>query len=72
MNKKQNKHIEMLKEYDWFNDVYYNPKYTRLFKNNKQIRSYLGRSSSIRKMIRKRKVSNLLITLLENQVKKQK
>ncbi|MET3318988.1 UNVERIFIED_ORG: hypothetical protein ABIC97_002083 [Peribacillus simplex] len=69
--KHTDKHIEMLKEYEWFTTLYYNPKYTRLFNHNKQIRSYLGHRFSIYRMIKKKKASETLIILLDKQAKKQ-
>ncbi|MFD4930022.1 hypothetical protein ACFWMS_13995 [Peribacillus butanolivorans] len=67
--KHTDKYIEM--EYDWFTTLYYNPKYTRFFNHNKQIRSYLGHRFSIYRMIKKKKASETLIILLDKQAKKQ-
>ncbi|MGE7186280.1 hypothetical protein ACQKKK_20615 [Peribacillus sp. NPDC006672] len=69
--KHTDKHLEILKEYDWFTALYYNPKYTRLFNHDKQIRGYLGQRYSINRMIKKKKPSEMLIILLDKQAKKQ-
>ncbi|MED3688141.1 hypothetical protein P4534_04730 [Peribacillus butanolivorans] len=69
--KHTDKHLDMLKEYDWFTTLYYNPKYTRLFNHNKQIRGYIGQRLSINRMIKKKKASEILIIMLDKQAKKQ-
>ncbi|MGE7765748.1 hypothetical protein [Peribacillus sp. NPDC096540] len=69
--KHTDKHIDMLKEYDWFTNLYYNPKYTRLFNHNKQIRGYIGQRLPINRTIKKKKASEILIIMLDKQVKKQ-
>ncbi|MFF2288263.1 hypothetical protein [Peribacillus butanolivorans] len=69
--KHTDKHLDMLKEYDWFTTLYYNPKYTRLFNHNKQIRGYIGQRLSINRMIKKKKASKILIIMLDKQTKKQ-
>ncbi|KRF67868.1 hypothetical protein ASG99_13840 [Bacillus sp. Soil768D1] len=67
--KHTDKHLDMLKEYDWFTTLYYNPKYTRLFNHNKQIRGYIGQRLSINRMIKKKKAVKYLLLCLINKQK---
>ncbi|WP_394603403.1 hypothetical protein [Fictibacillus sp. UD] len=65
---KIDRHIEILKEYDWFKRIYEQEKYHRLFFINRHVRG-LESKARVNKMIQKPEAQQKFINLLEKQLK---
>ncbi len=68
--RKINKHILLLKQQHWFKNIYDNREYYALLFGNRRVRSYLQSSFRVHRMIRKKKVQEKFIILLNKEVKK--
>ena len=62
--KKVDRNIKRLNQYNWFNEIYKDERYHRLFFVNKRIRRYLQSSIRIRKIIHSEKAREKLLFLL--------
>lgn len=68
--RKIDKHIEKLKEHDWFLTIYENEKYRRLFSVNRKVRGYLQSKRRVNRLIHYPIAQERFIKLLEKQVRK--
>lgn len=68
--KKIDQNIEKLKNYTWFNDIYIDEKYQRLFLINRKVREYLQSTTRVKRIIKKEKSRNKFLELLNKEVKK--
>jgi hypothetical protein len=68
--KKIDTHIEELRSYKWFNDLYDDEKYHRLFLVNRRVRKYLQSRFHIKRMINNPNARNTLKSLLNKQLSK--
>ncbi|MED4210681.1 hypothetical protein P4662_15550 [Priestia megaterium] len=66
---KINKHIELLKQQHWFRNIYEDDKYYALLFGNRRVRFYLQSSLRVKKMIRKEKVQEKFLALLNKESK---
>ncbi|MDQ0859999.1 hypothetical protein [Bacillus sp. V2I10] len=67
--KKIDQNIERLNQHDWFNKIFEDEKYHRLFFVNKRIRRYLQSTIRVRKIIRSKEAQRKLLLLIEKQIK---
>jgi hypothetical protein len=67
--KKIDKNIELLKEQDWFKELYAAEMYHRLFFVNKHVRGYLQSSYRVKRIIHNQEARKKFILLLDKQIK---
>jgi len=67
--KKIDKNIEQLKQQEWFEKIYEDKEYHRLFYTNKHVRSYLQSSIRVKIIIRNNKGQGKLMSILDKQLK---
>jgi hypothetical protein len=65
--RKIDKNIEKLKHYNWFNTLYDNHKYHRLFFVNRNVRKYLQSERRVRRLIKSSKAKQRFKNLLEKE-----
>ncbi|WP_374966489.1 hypothetical protein [Lysinibacillus sp. RS5] len=53
---KIDKNIEKLQHYNWFNEIYHDDKYRKLFFANRNVRNYLQNNFRVKKLLRKRRL----------------
>jgi hypothetical protein len=68
--KKIDKHIEELRKYNWFNELYDNEKYHRLFFVNKRVRKFLQSTFLTNRLKNNPNAQNNFKSLLEKQLGK--
>jgi hypothetical protein len=68
--KKIDKHIEELRKYNWFNELYDNEKYHRLFFVNKRVRKFLQSTYLTKRLINNSNARNSFKSLLDKQISK--
>jgi ASC-1-like (ASCH) protein len=68
--KKIDKHIAELRKYNWFNDLYQDEKYHRLFFVNKRIRKYLQSTYKTKRLKNNTNAQNAFISFLDKQLLK--
>jgi hypothetical protein len=68
--KKIDKHIEELRSYKWFNEIYEDEKYNRLFFVNRRVRKLLQSRYLTRRMINNLKAQNKFKAFLNKQLNK--
>ena len=66
--RKIDQNIERLKELEWFNTIYDEEKYHRLFFVNRHVRGYLQSTLRVNKIIRSQKAQIKFMRLLDKQV----
>lgn len=67
--KKIDQNIDLLKQQDWFEEIYRDEKYHRLFFANKHVRGYLQSTTRVKKIIRNREAQTKLLNFLDKQLK---
>jgi hypothetical protein len=68
--KKIDKHIEELRKYNWFNELYNDEKYHRLFFVNKRVRKFLQSTFLTKRLINNPNAQNTFKSLLNQQLNK--
>ncbi len=68
--KKIDKHIEELRKYNWFNELYDDEKYHRLFFVNKRVRKFLQSTYLTKRLIKNTNAQNTFKSFLEKQISK--
>jgi len=68
--RKIDRNIELLKELQWFNTIYDDEKYHRLFFVNRHVRSYLQSTLRVNKIIRSQKAPKKFMRLLDKQIQR--
>jgi hypothetical protein len=68
--KKIDKHINELRKYNWFNTLYNDEKYHRLFFVNKRVRKFLQSTFLTKRLINNPNAQNTFKTLLDKQLSK--
>ncbi|MFJ8459202.1 hypothetical protein ACIQ57_08725 [Lysinibacillus xylanilyticus] len=66
---KIDKNIEKLQHYNWFNEIYHDDKYRKLFFANRNVRNYLQNNFRVKKMIKKTQAQKRFIYFLNKQLK---
>ncbi|MEK5331923.1 hypothetical protein [Lysinibacillus sp. FSL W8-0992] len=66
--RKIDRNIELLKNEFWFEDIYNEEKYRKLFFVNREVRRYLQNTRRVKRMIKKEKIQNAFITFLNKQL----
>ncbi|MFJ7663989.1 hypothetical protein ACIQXW_16585 [Lysinibacillus sp. NPDC097162] len=66
--RKIDRNIELLKNEVWFEDIYNEEKYRKLFFVNRKVRRYLQNTRRVKRMIKKEKIQNAFITFLNKQL----
>ncbi|MDC3426173.1 hypothetical protein NC797_16880 [Aquibacillus sp. 3ASR75-11] len=66
--KKIDDHIEKLKRYPWFKELYENEQYHQKIFTNRHVRRYLQSKGRVRRMIKYEKSRKKFITLLNAQI----
>ncbi|NMD72243.1 hypothetical protein HHO41_18395 [Bacillus sp. DNRA2] len=66
--KKIDKNIELLILQGWFNRIYEDEKYRKLFLTNKKVRAYLQSNFRVKKIIRNEKDQKTLLDFLDKQL----
>ncbi|MFJ5792643.1 hypothetical protein ACIP9G_21515 [Lysinibacillus sp. NPDC093197] len=66
--RKIDRNIELLKNEFWFEDIYNEEKYRKLFFVNRKVRRYLQNTRRVKRMIKKEKIQNAFITFLNKQL----
>ncbi len=66
--RKIDRNIELLKNEFWFEDIYNEEKYRKLFFVNRKVRRYLQNTHRVKRMIKKEKFQNAFITFLNKQL----
>ncbi|KAA0966245.1 hypothetical protein FQ087_08400 [Sporosarcina sp. ANT_H38] len=64
---KIDKNIEMLMQHSWFKNIYDDERYRRLFFGNRKVRKYLQNTYRVKRIIKKEKVRQKFILLLNEQ-----
>ncbi|MGE7920824.1 hypothetical protein ACQKM9_18080 [Viridibacillus sp. NPDC093762] len=67
--KKIDQNIELLKQHDWFKNIYEDERYHRLFFVSKKVRRYLQSTIRVRKIIRSKEAQKKLLLFLNKQIK---
>lgn len=67
--KKIDKNIEKLQQYYWFNEIYHDDKYRKLFFSNLNVRNYLQNNFRVKKIIKKKQAQKRFISYLNKQLK---
>ena len=67
--KKIDKNIEKLQQYNWFNEIYHDDKYRKLFFANRNVRNYLQNNFRVKKIIKKKQAQKRFISYLNKQLK---
>ncbi|WP_026695681.1 hypothetical protein [Peribacillus kribbensis] len=67
--RKIDKNIELLKQQDWFRQIYDDNRYYKLFITNRNIRAYLQNTNRVNKIIRDERAQQKLLILLDTQLK---
>lgn len=67
--KKIDKHIGKLRNYNWFNELYDNKKYHRLFFVNKHVRKFLQSTYQTKRLINNSNAQNSFKSFLEKQIR---
>ncbi|MFJ7666409.1 hypothetical protein ACIQXI_04835 [Lysinibacillus sp. NPDC097195] len=68
--KKIDKHIEQLKQLEWFSDIYHDEKYHKLFFVNRNVRKYLQNSYRVKKIVKKKQAQERFLYFLSKQMQK--
>lgn len=68
--KKIDKHIEELRNYKWFNELYNDEKYHRLFFVNRKVREFLQSRILMRRLINNSNTQKTFQSLLDKQLSK--
>ncbi|MBM6617985.1 hypothetical protein [Bacillus suaedaesalsae] len=68
--RKIDKHIEGLKQYDWFLQINENERYRRLFNVNRNVRLYLQSERRVKRLTHNPKAQEQFKQLLEKQARK--
>ncbi|MGA3599027.1 hypothetical protein [Lysinibacillus agricola] len=66
---KIDKNIEKLQQYNWFNEIYHDDKYRKLFFANRNVRNYLQNNFRVKKIIKKTQAQKRFISFLNKQLK---
>ena len=66
--KKIDKNIENLQQYSWFNAIYQDDKYRKLFFANRNVRNYLQNNFRVKKIIKKKQAQKRFISYLNKQL----
>ncbi|WP_238941981.1 hypothetical protein [Bacillus sp. REN10] len=66
--KKIDHNIERLRQYDWFENIYNDERYHRLFFVNRKVRHYLQSSIRVKRMMKNERAQKKLIVLLNKQL----
>lgn len=66
---KIDKNIEKLQHYNWFNEIYHDDKYRKLFFANRNVRNYLQNNFRVKKIIKKTHAQKRFIYFLNKQLK---
>ncbi|MGE7950870.1 hypothetical protein [Lysinibacillus xylanilyticus] len=66
---KIDKNIEKLQHYNWFNEIYHDDKYRKLFFANRNVRNYLQNNFRVKKIIKKTLAQKRFIYFLNKQLK---
>lgn len=66
--KKIDSHIDKLKQFSWFMDLYEDERYRPAFFANKKIRAYLQSSFRVNNLLKDERAQKRFISLLERQV----
>ncbi|MGY3186186.1 hypothetical protein [Lysinibacillus sp. TE18511] len=66
---KIDKNIEKLQQYNWFNEIYHDDKYRKLFFANRNVRNYLQNNFRVKKIIKKTQAQKRFIYFLNKQLK---
>ncbi|MGE7762924.1 hypothetical protein [Peribacillus sp. NPDC097895] len=67
--RKIDRNIEMLKNHNWFKDIYEDEKYHRLFFVNRTVRQYLQKTMRVKRIIKREKSQRVFLLFLNNQLK---
>ncbi|MGG1215237.1 hypothetical protein ABHM93_02350 [Micromonospora provocatoris] len=67
--RKIDRNIELLKNEFWFEVIYNEEKYRKLFFVNRKVRKYLQSTHRVKRLIKKEKVQNAFIIFLNNQLR---
>ena len=68
--KKIDKHIEELRKYNWFNELYDHEKYHRLFFVNRHVRKFLQSTYRTKRLINNPNAQDAFKSFLEKQISK--
>ncbi|MFJ5764978.1 hypothetical protein ACIP9C_06435 [Lysinibacillus sp. NPDC093210] len=66
--RKIDRNIGLLKNELWFEDIYNEEKYRKLFFVNRKVRRYLQNTHRVKRMIKKEKIQNVFIAFLNKQL----
>ncbi|MEX3743950.1 MULTISPECIES: hypothetical protein [Lysinibacillus] len=66
---KIDKNIEKLQQYNWFNEIYHDDQYRKLFFANRNVRNYLQNNFRVKKIIKKTQALKRFIYFLNKQLK---
>ncbi|MBM7661661.1 hypothetical protein JOC85_002464 [Bacillus mesophilus] len=67
--KRIDSNIEMLKQEEWFRNIYKNQKYHRLFFANKYVRGYLQSKIRVKRIIHSEVAQRKFVLFLDKQIK---
>ncbi|MGD2196927.1 hypothetical protein [Lysinibacillus fusiformis] len=61
--------MERLRQYDWFEEIYQDDRYRRLFFANRHVRKYLQHNRRVNQMMKKKRAQAKFIDFLHKQLK---
>ncbi|MBK5473053.1 MULTISPECIES: hypothetical protein [Bacillus] len=70
--RKIDRNIKCLQNYEWFQQIYNDTKYRKLFFTNYKVRSYLQSTIRVKLIIRNEKNRQKFYAVLDNQIKRDK